>query len=428
MNKIQKNFISSIGIIIFSLSIFFWDQNLTDFPLRFLYLIILPLSLYKIFSTSNYEYLILFPIASLLLIHYFVLNFFYLKNIEAQNLIKILIVIFTFIVIKTFINFIKENFTKILDFFLYFFCVYFFIYIYYHNINFEKFLDIGCSFTSGFFSNNDQIKSNFIKIFKENSHFGMMSVPLSTFYIMNLELVKKNFIKNLFIFIFLLIVFFNFSFTFFAGLLLSFFILLTLFNKKFLKNYIILALLLILSFFTILNKSGSSCEEKKNDINQMLGYDVSKNSEEYSSQNYLGLSNAVYAQAAYVSYFTLRDKPFGWGFDNYKYAYDKYYDATKNLTYSFYKEGKKYNREDGSNNLFKLVTEFGFFSLLLFIFIIIIFFSKKINPSIIFFSIPLLTTQTFFRGAGYFNGGYLIILTIIILLYTDHHKSLNNDT
>ena len=71
------------------------------------------------------------------------------------------------------------------------------------------------------------------------------------------------------------------------------------------------------------------------------------------------------------------------------------------------------NKNDGSNNFSKLITEFGIFSLILFylIFNCMLKDNKNFSKNIFFYSIII--TQLI-RGAGYFNGGYLLCVFIIL--------------
>ena len=72
------------------------------------------------------------------------------------------------------------------------------------------------------------------------------------------------------------------------------------------------------------------------------------------------------------------------------------------------------NRTDGSNNLSKLIVEFGLFSFLLIPLFLRFLFSDQFEDYQKFFILSILVTQLG-RGAGYFNGGFLIGLLIMII-------------
>ena len=67
---------------------------------------------------------------------------------------------------------------------------------------------------------------------------------------------------------------------------------------------------------------------------------------------------------------------------------------------------KEYNNKDASNNTFKLITEFGIFSIIIFLFLLYASLSKKISLENKIFLLPFLITQLI-RGAGYFNGAFM---------------------
>jgi len=85
-----------------------------------------------------------------------------------------------------------------------------------------------------------------------------------------------------------------------------------------------------------------------------------------------------------------------------------------------YELTKKLNIQDASNNLIKIVVEFGLFSFFLFYLIFKFAFSKKIELKYKIFLLPNIFTQLLFRGAGYFNGGFLIF--IIVMTYLIYEK------
>ena len=67
---------------------------------------------------------------------------------------------------------------------------------------------------------------------------------------------------------------------------------------------------------------------------------------------------------------------------------------------------KELNLKDGLSNFFKMINEFGFFSLLIFYLFIRYLLNREKIDSYNLFIITLFITQCI-RGAGYFNGGFI---------------------
>ena len=123
------------------------------------------------------------------------------------------------------------------------------------------------------------------------------------------------------------------------------------------------------------------------------------------------LSSEVFFHALKVTYESILIKPFGWGFQGYELAFKNY-----NKTHNVYKKSlEEYNSKDASNNTFKIITEFGIFSLIIFLSLLYISLNKKISLENKLFLLPFLITQ-FIRGAGYFNGAFILIFFLLIML------------
>ena len=131
------------------------------------------------------------------------------------------------------------------------------------------------------------------------------------------------------------------------------------------------------------------------------------------------LSSEVFFHALKVTYESFFIKPFGWGFQGYELAFNNYNITNK----TFKKSLKKYNSKDASNNTFKIITEFGIFSVIIFLFLLYFSLSKKISLENKIFLLPFLITQ-FIRGAGYFNGAFILIFFLLIML---QFKNINKD-
>ena len=121
----------------------------------------------------------------------------------------------------------------------------------------------------------------------------------------------------------------------------------------------------------------------------------------------LNQSSEVTLNSYSVSVNSLKKYPLGVGINNYLISYKKFSEDLSLFTWNV-------NKEDGSNNFAKMLSEFGVFNLILFYFILNYALRDKEDfyKNSFFYSIIL--TQLL-RGAGYFNGGFLLSLFIILL-------------
>ena len=131
-------------------------------------------------------------------------------------------------------------------------------------------------------------------------------------------------------------------------------------------------------------------------------------------------SSAVLLNAVTVAYYAIKEKPFGWGFNNYQSAFNKY--LLDKITPPFI-EIYYLNYNDASNNSIKLIVEFGVFALLIFANLIYFVFNKKIPSSQRLLFGGIIAIQMV-RAAGYFNGGFILCLVITFIL---NYKSLNKN-
>jgi hypothetical protein len=138
-------------------------------------------------------------------------------------------------------------------------------------------------------------------------------------------------------------------------------------------------------------------------------YDLkSKNFIDLSSKN---LSAQVLLNATIVTYKSLINKPFGFGFQNYYKAFE----LSKVHNIKFDPLVYELNKKDGASTFLKIIVEYGLFSVIFFYIISLIFFNKKINIETKFFIIPIILSS-FFRGVGYFNGGFLILILLSLAI------------
>lgn len=131
-------------------------------------------------------------------------------------------------------------------------------------------------------------------------------------------------------------------------------------------------------------------------------------------------SSAVLLNAITVAYYAIKEKPFGWGFNNYQTAFNKY--VLDKITPSFH-EIYYLNFNDASNNSIKLIVEFGVFALFIFANLIYFVLNKKIASSQRLLFGGIIAIQMV-RAAGYFNGGFILCLVITFIL---NYKSLTKN-
>ncbi len=132
---------------------------------------------------------------------------------------------------------------------------------------------------------------------------------------------------------------------------------------------------------------------------------------------YINLTNQVHFRSYYIAFESLKNKLFGWGFDNYEIAFNKYKYEVPVINPVVL----LLNTKDASNNFAKIITEFGLFSLLLFVTLAIASFSLKIPIQVKLFLMPIIITQ-FIRGAGYFNGAFTISIILFIFIYIEYRN------
>ena len=134
--------------------------------------------------------------------------------------------------------------------------------------------------------------------------------------------------------------------------------------------------------------------------------------QDLKASGYQNLSVEVFTTSYKIMLLSIKDKPFGYGFNNYETAFYKHIDKIE----VYHAMTRNLNTKDASNNFVKIITEFGLFSFVIAFFVVFFLFSKKIDMNIKLFIIPNFIGQTFVRGAGYFNGGYILFLLIILFL------------
>tara|TARA_B110000027_G_scaffold16142_1_gene16573 strand:- start:536 stop:907 length:372 start_codon:yes stop_codon:yes gene_type:complete len=86
---------------------------------------------------------------------------------------------------------------------------------------------------------------------------------------------------------------------------------------------------------------------------------------------------------------------------------------------------KLLNSSDASNNIVKIIVEFGVFGIFIFLILFLYAIKKSIPIEHKLFFIPFIGTQML-RGAGYFNSGFLLIALLIIFSYLEKSTFVKN--
>lgn len=325
--------------------------------------------------------------------------------------------------------------------------------------------------------------SSYSLIFTENSHLAMSGIAVIIYSIYLITSKDKNKLLSIFLILFLIVCFLKSSATLLAGTVISI-LTLIFFEFRRLNRYFIIFSTILISITTIVffqdkvcvNKFALSQEDyteiqkinpltdnkeikkikkienkilvvqKRIDLNkekiknsELFDKDeilelekeliilksekeevlikIDENFKKYDSVYQSSLSSEVFFHALKVTYNSVFLKPFGWGFQGYELAFNDY--NKKNKVYR--KSLEVFNSKDASNTFFKIITEFGFFSMFLYILILFILMSKKINIENKVFLIPFIITQSI-RGAGYFNGAFALVLLLLIVIQFKKNK------
>jgi len=364
-------------------------------------------SIFKIFN--NQKYIVFFLL--FILFQYFFINILYLQTIQFNEFLSLLFFIFLALIYSHFRNFLLNNFDKILF-------IYLFLFIFFSFFLEYKILNVGACNNNFYLINffQEKLKLNFSKSFYlENSHLGMM-MPAVFFSVILIINKSRNYFFLFLFFLSTVITWVNSSSTFFISYIISQVILFFFFYKKIQNKFWIYSfvffLINCLFFF-----SNDNCTKKITDIN-LKNVSEKKISNEGGSNK---LTSIIYERSIIISLNTLYQHPLGWGYDGMYKATDYFLKKPENE--NVYHLVKLLNLKDGLGNLFKLVTEFGFFSFFIFLFFIKYLFKiKKILPYNLFI-IVLFITQCL-RGAGYLNGGFAFCLFEIFYIKNIFEKKI----
>lgn len=431
MKKIIYNYTC---LFLFISPFFLWDVNILvienfNFYItaRYLVLILLIPIIYSLFKNRNYFNILtifnnqknILYFYVFVLLHFFLTSVIYNQTLKFDNIFEFSFLFFLALIYCHYRNFLLINFDKfIFLFFIIFICsslyeevgafntgsCQFIIYEHPEDSFFSKFFKkiLNSTFSNGFY--------------KENSHLAMTSVGVIISSIFTL--IKSRFNNviyfSLFIFVFFILIL-NSSTTLFISYFVSQIVLILFFNKKIPNIFWFYTLILFVVFGSIFLFK-TDCKNKITHFNlqHIAEKKILKSNSTLKENKEKNLTTLIYERSIILSLDTLYEKPLGWGMNNMD-------NATANLLnkpeykYIHIPDGnphiyaKLLNLKDGLGNLFKLTTEFGFFSFFIFyMFIKYMINLKKIN-SYQLFIIVLFVTQCL-RGAGYFNGGFIFCL------------------
>jgi len=452
---INKNFFL---LILFSFSIFFSYTSISIIEFRFLYLLGFIFIFIDVLIKRNFfltqKYLIAIFVTFCIYLHSSFFYFFEFRDIKNDYSIfdliinefnfktfgKTIILFISMLIVFYFKNLIIKNYKKLVDIFIVTFVTLIIIYNFKNDNLLLKTIfvcDLGFFYYTKF-------------LFVENSHFGIISASVITFFFFNIKdcLDKK-------ILFFFYILFFIFSLgsitlTFYFSIVSS--ILLSLIfcrNKKKYSIYSLVILFMLINFYFFLFSKSEYCKPKQVYTNtSSIGGVTTPPQNNFKGQitsgkyklqrlfrkDVVNLSVSVQLYSLYFAKNSVIKYPLGVGLGNYS-NYRKVFDEEQifvgespyekiifdnELFNSINAYAIFFNKNTGSNNFSKLIVEFGFLGVILLGFIFYMLCSRKIDNSMKIIFLSLIVNQLFIRGTGYFNNGFLIIIILLFSIFFDN--------
>ena len=283
----------------------------------------------------------------------------------------------------------------------------------------------------------DEVRLSFKEfIFSENSHLGMIAPGIIAYSIYKMNNQRLSIIENLFFIIFIIICFIKSSTTLYVGTILSL-VTLIIFNFKSLNGKTIFYFLILIIFCITTLFSNKECRARFVPIYGDSVNSSKKFNTTFIDQTVVGgfnedlakkikdklktsgnLSSGVYFHSFSIAIKSIIKKPLGWGLNRYDQAF--IYFNTKQP--SKIKILNFINNKDGSNNLVKIVVEFGVFSIVFYLFCFLFLINNRITIDLKLIYLPIVITESV-RGAGYFNGGFSLIVFIMFFTYINILKN-----
>ena len=367
----------------------------------------------------------------------------YYEKVELTNysLFGVIFLLSIFTICYYYFDYINKN----IDFIIKFFIIIFFSSCLYSVYNYQPDAPFFCGGVSSYIKSSimieqygnriDDVRLSFKEfIFPENSHLGMIAPSILAYSIYKMTNQKLSIFENFFIIIFILICFIKSSITLYLGTILSL-ALIIFFNFKLLNKKTLIFFFILISFFITTILSNKECRARfvpiygsldiksrlliKSDtvvggINTNLAYKIK---DIMSTQG--NLSSGVYFHALSIAKKSIVEKPFGWGLNRYDQAFNYF----NKIQPSKIERLNSYNSKDGTNNLVKIVVEFGVFSIVFYLFCFLFLINNSIPIELKLFYLPFVITQSL-RGAGYFNGGFLLVVFIMLFTYMSIYKNI----
>ena len=318
-------------------------------------------------------------------------------------------IVLSIIVVTLLYDKLKKNFFFILNSFTFIFNSFFIIFILIY-LQKSGYLNIDCY--RGIFS-----ETGFI--FKENSHFGLISSAV-IFYNSNIILegqIKKN--KNFFLantITFTLISFLSISTSFLVTIFLLSIVLL--FKNRTIKKRIFYFSIIILSILFLNIKD--QCKYRSIDNLKYTIESLKEREIRESDYNYdiivpdRALSYDVFFNSIKVSVLTLPQNLIGVGVNNYSQLFKKFVDKKlENIS-----EVNFLNIDDASSNFTKILGEFGLFGIIFYIYLLLRLVRTDPSNSFQIFLITSIFSQSL-RGVGYFTAAFIILTTALYISAND---------
>lgn len=437
--------------------IFLSDLKFDYFQFRFLILLLLLPSIYKIYldlKKKKFNFLISFFLLSAFFFFQTAINVYFEEtNLTRHSFFGHIFLLLIFIISYYYFEFINKNIYSIIRVFIFIFfssCVY-------SLFNYHPDAPFYCGGIPYFVSTKYLINTygeeviniylemdainNFRLSFKElifleNSHLGMIAPSIIIFLVYRLSSKKVSVLETISTFLFIIICFIKSSTTFFLGTVLSI-ILIIFFNHKFFDKRIFISffvlMLLCISilifdkdcrsrFVPTYTSSTSISNVGTNYENDLVAGGINKNLA-YKIKSILktggSLTSAIFFHSLKIAKNSIFEKPFGWGLNRYEVAFDHY----NKLDPSSIKILNTYNNKDGASNFNKLIVEFGIFGIFFYFLIFLFILNKSIPFELKLFYFPFIVTQSI-RGAGYFNGGFALIFFLLLFTYLNTYKKL----
>jgi hypothetical protein len=455
-------FTNYIFIILLSLHIFFWapfgykiiieDINFLNpkIGIFFIFLYYLIYN-YKSFLKNNLNIIIIFIFLLIHLLINFDENFFIKKK-----LLQFLMIFSIFSICNNYYNFIIKNLKQV---------IFFFIIIFLCSLIFD--------FIVGDFFNKLKERKllTYLFIFSENSHIAIAIVPVIFYLIFNNRQFSYSSLLGLVIAFLSLFLFYSTTLIggIFLMILFSFIFCFNIFLKRLALIVILIALcisalwvsknyninernivndkkLIAILHFNEQLKSykkdvqltedsediivhSTDCKESISFENYLHKWKYQKKHirdffiENYTclptrtSKSYLDhmvnsnqdITIYVLTNAAEVAHLSILEKFYGYGINNYESGFAK--QMLSNII-PVYREVYILNYNDAASNLFKLITEFGIFSIFFFYILLKFALSDKISIQNKLFFISIIIVQLG-RGVGYINGGFAFSFAIM---------------